>query len=104
MPCGWRIGCAPVSPVRSSRAGSRVVAYTATFVFLATEPGEFRNYYCSLPGHRETGMEGVLIGEPAEGPSHEHQETTEVEGTPGAKAHSVWMKLRGAKRRPGVVS
>lgn len=32
---------------------------TVTMEFLADQPGNF-SYYCSIPGHREIGMEGVL--------------------------------------------
>lgn len=32
---------------------------TVTMEFVVTSPGMF-NYYCSVPGHREVGMEGVL--------------------------------------------
>jgi len=35
-----------------------------TVIFQVGEAGEY-NYYCSLPGHRQAGMEGVLrVGEP----------------------------------------
>jgi nitrite reductase (NO-forming) len=37
----------------------------ATVTFTVGEAGEY-DYYCSLPGHRQAGMEGVLrVGEPA---------------------------------------
>jgi nitrite reductase (NO-forming) len=32
---------------------------TATVEFVVTEPGEYE-YYCSIPGHREIGMKGLL--------------------------------------------
>ncbi|QPC83708.1 nitrite reductase, copper-containing [Phototrophicus methaneseepsis] len=32
---------------------------TATIEFVATQPGNF-NYYCTVPGHRQVGMEGLL--------------------------------------------
>ena len=32
---------------------------TAVVEFVANQPGEF-SYYCSIPGHRQIGMEGVL--------------------------------------------
>jgi nitrite reductase (NO-forming) len=32
---------------------------TVTVEFVATQPGEFE-YYCSIPGHREIGMKGLL--------------------------------------------
>ena len=32
---------------------------TVTVESVATQPGEF-DYYCSVPGHRELGMKGLL--------------------------------------------
>jgi nitrite reductase (NO-forming) len=33
---------------------------TVTVEFVASQPGEFA-YYCTVPGHREIGMEGLLV-------------------------------------------
>ena len=49
---------------------------TATVIFHVEQEGEFF-YYCSVPGHRQAGMEGILrVGNPApaaaEGPSIVH--------------------------------
>lgn len=58
---------------------------TVSFAFLATEVGEFA-YYCSIPGHRETGMEGILIVEPTEGL---HDEGTHAEGGGSEDDHTT---------------
>ena len=47
-----------------TRAGA-----TTAVVFVADQAGEYA-YYCSIPGHREAGMEGTLVVQAGEGGGH----------------------------------
>lgn len=48
---------------------------TTTFQFVPRKTGQFI-YYCSVPGHREAGMEGIIIVKKAE---NERMKNTESE-------------------------
>lgn len=72
---------------------------TVTVEFVVTQPGEFY-YYCSIPGHRDIGMEGLLrvTGEVIVGDETAMNESLSDEGY-GAGSHDM---VAAAEVKPAV--
>lgn len=63
---------------------------TATVEFVASQPGTFK-YYCTVPGHREVGMEGLLrvVGAVTVGDDSELDASLEDDGYTAPEAEHV---------------